>query len=68
VSTTFQIPGSTVEVRVHESKYAPGFWSYILIDERGASIAFDAVDFSGLNVTAEQVSRIAFLLEVEHAS
>jgi hypothetical protein len=61
------IPGTTVAAWVYPSKHAPGYWSYTLFDEDGQAIATDGVDFSGIEgLTAEQVARVAFLLEIEY--
>lgn len=60
------VPGTSVSAWVNKSRYAPGYWSYSLFDERGACIATDGVNFEGLDVDAQQVARIAFLLEVDY--
>jgi hypothetical protein len=60
------VPGTTVAAWVYPSKHAPGYWSYTLFDEDGKAFATDGVNFSGLDVDAQQVARIAFILEVDY--
>jgi hypothetical protein len=64
------IPGTSVNAFVVPSRRAPGWWSYTLFDSEGISIASDALDLSSANnitnVSAEQVARIAYILEFEH--
>lgn len=74
-----RIPGTTCLALANKSRRAPGWWSYFLYDEcdeRGAMLgsasgvrllAADAINLAGLSVTPEQVARIAFILEVDHA-
>lgn len=60
------IPGTSAVAFVNKSKRAPGWWSYTLFDEHGKVFGTDAIDFTGLDVDAQQVARVAFLLEVDY--
>lgn len=63
-----RIPGSNVSAIVGER--VPGVWTYTLAsdDPDVGLIAEDEMSLQGVNVTPDQVGRIAFILECEYGS
>lgn len=61
-----KVPGTTVTAHLGVWDHSPSNWVYSLWDEGDNLIAVGELDFKDLNVTDEQVARIAFLLECEY--
>ena len=65
------VPGTSAVAYLGNFEAEPDGWVYSLYDvdddHEESLIATGSLNLHGLNVTAEQVARIAFLLEVDYA-
>lgn len=67
-----KVPGTCVVAYLGNFAAEPDGWVYSLYDASNEEyadeefIASGSLDFPGLNVSAEQVARVAFLLEVDY--
>lgn len=63
------VPGADAKALVTCSRFAPGWWNYLLtVESTGEWIASDAIELpTDMGIDHERVARIAFLLEVEYS-
>lgn len=61
------IPGTDVQAFFGVRESDPSLWIYSLwTGDDESLLSFGSLDMSGLDVTPEQVARVAFLLDIEY--